>query len=322
MTVDGVVSVCVPTFNGAEFLGAALASALAQGPHMGELLVCDDASTDETPALIRSISDPRVRYERFETNAGQPGNFNRCLSRARGAFWTLLSADDRLDPAFLAVGVAALRDHPDCGYFVAATATIDAAGFVTGEKRPWPAARRLPRSETSEALLGGAAFNLLGLLVRREALVAVGAFRTDLTWGHDWEWILRLSVACDGVYSSRVLAEYRVHDGSGTEAVLRNGSNGPQELEILREAIARLSAGRRLRVGPPALRRFGARYLFFAEHALLRLRRRPALANLRDAVRADRGILTRVTFWKLLLGCAAPGAYARMHAAGAREHGI
>jgi glycosyltransferase involved in cell wall biosynthesis len=303
------VSVCVPTYNAEAYLGEALESVLAQTTTDLELLICDDASTDSTPQVVGALTDPRIHYERFEQNAGQAGNFNRCIALARGEYWSLLSADDRLAQRFVQSALEALDRHSGCDFFVAATRVVDEAGRSLDVKRPWPVDRLLKRGETAEHLLAGAAINLLCLLVRREASPGVGLFRTDLTWGHDWDWILRLTEQHDGWYSADVLGDYRVHDQSGTEAILRAGSNGRQELSILRGALDRLPVARRSQLAPETLRAFALRQLFLAEHALLAGRRRVTLGNLDYAFHADSWALTRPTFWALLAGCAVPALY-------------
>jgi hypothetical protein len=209
----------------------------------------------------------------------------------------LLSADDRLSPDFL---IACALRASEAGYFVAATTVIDSAGARTGERVPWPTSRPLPASETYERLLLGAAFNLHCLAVRRLACDTVGPFRPDLSWGQDWEWILRLCHGFDGIYSARVLGDYREHAESGTEAMLSAGLNGA--VAVLRAALARLDSDRAA-VASQALWAFACRQLYFAEHALRAGRPQAALASLRSAAEADRRVLTRLTFWRLRLGC-------------------
>ena len=252
------------------------------------------------------LRDPRIRYERFAANVGQAGNFNRCLALARGEFWTLLSADDRLAPGFLEHALAVLDRHPELDFCVTGSTIIDHLSCQIGERRPWPTDRPLQREEAAEELLRGAAVNLLCLLVRRATASGLGGFRTDLTWGLDWDWILRLTERCDGWYAAALFGDYRVHPQSGTEQVLRQGSNGPQELRILREALDRQRASRAPRRGRGAMRQFALRQLFFADQTLRAGRRGPALANLVYALRADRWVLSRVTFWALLAGCVLP----------------
>jgi len=294
-----VFSVCIPTYNGADYLGEAIESALAQTFGGFELLICDDGSTDATPKLVAGFRDARIRYERFAQNLGQSGNFNRCIEHSRGELWTLLSADDRLLPGFLEHARSALARHAEAGFFVAAYRRIDSRGSFLGEKRPWPVERVVTAGGLLPEQLLGAQFNTLGLVVRRQSLSLVGGFRPDVRWGHDWDWILRLVAHEGGVYSPEALAEYREHEGSGTTEALRAGTNGVAELRILREALGRLPREALDGLGPRALRSFALRQLFFAETALGFGSGAAALENLRHAAAASPWVMTRVTFWTL-----------------------
>ena len=78
-----LVSVCIPTYKGAAFLGAALDSVLHQTyPHF-EIWVLDDNSPDNTASVVANYSDSRVRYMRNPNNLGPEGNWNRCLGMYR-----------------------------------------------------------------------------------------------------------------------------------------------------------------------------------------------------------------------------------------------
>ena len=79
-----LVSVVIACYNHGRFLPAAVESVLAQDFIDYELVICDNASTDETPELCRRYTDPRIRYLRFEELTNQAGSFNRCLQEARG----------------------------------------------------------------------------------------------------------------------------------------------------------------------------------------------------------------------------------------------
>ena len=96
-----LVSICIPTFNYARFLGDAISSAQAQSYAITEIIVVDNCSTDETPEVVGTFArrDSRIRYHRNEQNIGMQGNFNRCLRLAAGRYIKFLCADDWLDPA-------------------------------------------------------------------------------------------------------------------------------------------------------------------------------------------------------------------------------
>ena len=84
------VSVCIPTYRGAATLGAAIASVLAQSMADFELVVLDDNSPDNTADVVAGFADGRIRYLRNPANLGPEGNWNRCLTEARGAYVKVL----------------------------------------------------------------------------------------------------------------------------------------------------------------------------------------------------------------------------------------
>ena len=104
------VSLCIPVYNGARFLAETMRSALAQDYADFELVVSDNASTDETPQVVAGFDDPRIVYSRSERNLGPVGNFNRCLELARGRYTKILCADDLLYPTCLSRQVAILEE--------------------------------------------------------------------------------------------------------------------------------------------------------------------------------------------------------------------
>lgn len=108
------VSVLMPTYNQARFLRRAIESLYAQTLGDWELVIVDDGSTDDTPAMLESyLADPRVRYQRFEQNRGLGAALNRALDQARAPFVAYLPSDDVYYADHLASLVAALDAHHD-----------------------------------------------------------------------------------------------------------------------------------------------------------------------------------------------------------------
>jgi glycosyltransferase involved in cell wall biosynthesis len=109
-----LVSIVVPVFNGAPYLRESLDSLLRQSYTPIEILVYDDASTDETPAIIASYGD-RVRAFRQSANRGIYANANDGIAAARGEFVAVYHADDVYDPRIVEREVAFLRANPEAG---------------------------------------------------------------------------------------------------------------------------------------------------------------------------------------------------------------
>ncbi|MGE3619308.1 MAG: glycosyltransferase family 2 protein [Acidimicrobiia bacterium] len=103
MTGRPLVSLGLPTYNGARYLAATLDSLLAQDLEDLELVISDNGSTDETPDICRAAAerDARVRYHRVEQNQGAGWNYNRVLELARGPYFKWAADDDVCLPDFL-----------------------------------------------------------------------------------------------------------------------------------------------------------------------------------------------------------------------------
>jgi len=106
------VSILIPTFNRAHYVGDAIASALAQTLADTEVIVVDDGSTDATPDLIARFCDTRLRYVRHDVNRGIPETRNTALAAARGDYIAWLDSDDTARPTRLQKQVEFLRDNP------------------------------------------------------------------------------------------------------------------------------------------------------------------------------------------------------------------
>lgn len=130
-----VISVGMPVYNGETYVESALRSVLAQTFDDFELIVCDNASTDRTPEIVRDIaaSDGRIRYTCNASNLGAAGNYNRAFALARAPYFRWMNADDLIEPELHALCLQALEDHPDAVLAYGRTRMVDAHGQVTGD---------------------------------------------------------------------------------------------------------------------------------------------------------------------------------------------
>jgi len=305
------VSVCIPAYNMARYLPFAIESVLNQEFRDFELVICDDASTDSTPDICRRYDDSRVRYLRTAGKSGQGGAFNRCLQEARGEFVTILHHDDYFLPGFLQNRVARFRSDSRLDFVFGAIQMIDAQGQHSSISRNWQEDRFFAVGELLEPMLYACILCPPSLMIRKSCLDRVGNFRTDLTWGPDWEWDLRLTERCAGYYCSAALAAYRVHDQSGTAEQLNAAKNGPQERRILQETFARLASQNPAiaSLKRPVYKALARRHMFFAGEALAGNRKSVARSNLWYAFLADGTMALRPTFWAFLLGATGPTCF-------------
>lgn len=109
------VTVLMPTYNVAPWVEEAIRSVLNQTYKDFELLVIDDASTDDTISRVRAFNDPRIRVAAFPNNVGLADNLNRGLDITETELVARMDGDDIAEPDWLETGIKVLDDHPEVG---------------------------------------------------------------------------------------------------------------------------------------------------------------------------------------------------------------
>jgi glycosyltransferase involved in cell wall biosynthesis len=184
------VSVVIPAYNVAPFIGDALASLAAQTMADWEAIVVDDGSRDGTAAAIAAFGDGRVRLVAQE-NAGVSAARNRGMEEARGRTLCFLDADDWLARDALARMRDALGEDDIAAY--------GAYAFVPEEAHPgaaplWVKTGPFPSGDIVEPLLVTNLFHNGGhMLIRTTAARQAGGFVRGMRFGEDWEYWLRLA---------------------------------------------------------------------------------------------------------------------------------
>ena len=178
-----LVSVIVPSYNGAKFLPESLDSILAQTYPNIEIIVLDDASTDDTPAVAARYAG-RITYVRQPANLGQFDNVNDGIARATGEFVAVYHADDIYLPEIVEREVAYLQEHPDVAAVFASDIFVDAAGREYGRLRLPPEVRGeqpLDYVTVLNALLTYKNRFLVGpsAMVRASVYASVGQYREE-----------------------------------------------------------------------------------------------------------------------------------------------
>ena len=249
------VSVIVPAYGAAHWLGEALESLQAQTIGTWEALVVDDGDPAVADAVGPFAGDPRIRLVRTK-HGGASAARNRGIALARARYVSMLDADDRYRPDYLERMVRAIADDQGLGFVTSDAVFFGAprfAGKLFSELEPQNGAITLERVVRRQFKIFGSS------IVRRDALVAAGGYDEQLQAAEDMELWIRLLAA--GWKSARVdapLVEYRRHAGSlsadslalARADVLMYGKvvtllAGRPEAEAAKEM--RRAAGRRLR---------------------------------------------------------------------------
>jgi glycosyltransferase involved in cell wall biosynthesis len=167
------LTIGVPVFNGATYLEAAVESILGQSFDDFELIISDNASTDDTEAIGRRLAarDRRVAYRRNATNVGLSANFNLLVGLARGPLFKWAAADDALLPGYLARCVERLDAEPDVVLVYAKTAFIDGSGAPLDIEDPgWHLVADDPSVRLAFAITAGHFVNTMLGVIRTDAL--------------------------------------------------------------------------------------------------------------------------------------------------------
>ena len=109
------ITVLMPTYNVASWVEEAIYSVLNQTYKDFDLLVVDDASSDDTLAHVKAIDDPRIRIAAFPNNVGLADNLNRGLDMIDTELVARMDGDDIAEPDWLETGVKVLDSHPEVG---------------------------------------------------------------------------------------------------------------------------------------------------------------------------------------------------------------
>ncbi len=232
------VTVLMPVFNGALYLRESVRSVLAQTFTDFELLVIDDGSTDESPAMLAESPDPRVRILRNERNCGLVATLNRGLAEAKGEWIARQDADDVSAPGRLAAQVAFVRGNPAVPLLGTDAWLIDGKGRARGRWRTgghadavaWDLCFRAPFAHGS------------ALFRRSVILDRMGGYR-DMKACEDLDLWSRVAQEFPVVTLREPLMKYRQHETSIMSAAAKDRVRSQAVGKILERYIGAIAPG-------------------------------------------------------------------------------
>lgn len=241
---DPLVTIAIPTFNRASWLRDCVVAALAQSYKNFEIVVSDNASTDETGEMLREFHDPRLRVVRQERNIGLIPNWNACLAEAKGDYIVFVSDDDRVAPWLLERCIALLRLDPQIPIVIA----LSDVHFVA-EAQTW----RAPPSPTLRAgICDGAdilheflkdriSATMCSIVFRTNRLRARGGLSVDLPYAGDMASWAPLLLEGKAGFINESCASFAIHSGSQTSksAVNIRINDGHKVVELIANTTAR-----------------------------------------------------------------------------------
>ncbi len=217
------VSVCIPTFNRCRLLRESVQSVLSQSFEDFELVVIDDASTDDTPGVVTSFRDRRLRYVRHERNIGLQANFNQCLRTGQGEFVIIFHDDDVMLGDLLAREWEVLDSAPDIVLVHCAAQLLDEDGVVYSvPAQNWPPVTQgldFVRRYWSGRDCG---VTMPSVMLRRSVALRLGGFNEDLRYNLDADLWQRLAFEGKVAFIDKVLLSNRIHSGQTTSRILKD----------------------------------------------------------------------------------------------------
>jgi glycosyltransferase involved in cell wall biosynthesis len=250
------VSVIIPSYEHASFVGEAIESVLSQSWHDLELLVTDDASQDGTVDVIREFKDVRLGFEVFDRNRGASAAINAALRRAQGEFVCFLGSDDRFLPGKVELQVGFMRANPRIAALFGLPKFIAADGEqIRPAEGAWYDVFRTPLQDQLRSrqewlrrfFLRGNCLCQPTAMVRRHVLTEIGNYDPRLINLPDFDLWVRICSRYEIHLSDHEVTAMRILDGD------RSNISAPQPETRRRAAIEFFHVLKRYRDFPPEL---------------------------------------------------------------------
>jgi glycosyltransferase involved in cell wall biosynthesis len=220
------VSIVIPTFNRAVYLEGAISSALEQDYEDLEIVIADNASTDNTEAVAKVYSrDPRVKYFRNDENIGMVRNWRKTVfERTTGDWFLILSDDDILmNPRFISQAVGLIKANPDM-------TVVYASSYIYDEGMNTVSKLKIPFAQVESGLhvfsrrgtVRPQDFALCNVLFNKSLSIANNAFSNPANLSCDTELFLRLCLRGNVGVVNEWSSIYRVHSDNLLKSVNRN----------------------------------------------------------------------------------------------------
>lgn len=242
-----IVSVIMPSYNHAKYIGQAIESVLSQTLADVELIVIDDGSTDGTQEVIQRYSDPRLRIKLRDRNVGAAQGTNDGLKMARGSFVAMVSSDDFFEPHKLETQLRVFREREAVTAVFCRPRIVDEGGqeLAAGThhlQQAFPAGRWQRPELLRRLFLEGNFLCHPSILVRRETYERVGSYDVRMSSLGDFDMWMRMAVACDGdfVVLDEPLTVFRTHAGNTSGLTPENLRCGENEWPLIVDRMGAL----------------------------------------------------------------------------------
>ena len=235
----------IPNYNHGQFLARAILALQSQDPAPSEILIIDDASTDESVSVIQRLatSCPSIRFLRNECNSGTVPSQNRGISESRSKYIYLAAADDMVYPGFLSKALAMLEKYPEAAFVCGECEITNRSGAVLAIRPPARPTQhaaylapsvvpRLLRRIDNWALTSSA-------ILRRDLVLSVGSLDSRLASFADGYLLRKLALRHGFCFIPSKLAQWMARSDGYSRSI---AADPRQSLELLDVACQKIMA--------------------------------------------------------------------------------
>jgi glycosyltransferase involved in cell wall biosynthesis len=237
------LSVVIPNYNHGQYLPACLRAILRQSVQPLEVIVIDDASTDNSREVLSQFAQesPLIRFYKNEKNQGVVYNLNRGTELARGDYVIFPAADDEIRPGLFEKSLPLLEKHPEAALCCTVSEWHDMASGLSWHMAAGMADQPsfLPPQRLVE--LGRAGKMLLvtaSAIMKKAPLIEAGGFLPELRWHCDWYAVTVTALRYGACYVPEPLSDFYLHPTS----YYNRGRKTGEHAQVLTELLDRLSA--------------------------------------------------------------------------------
>lgn len=207
------ISICIPTYNRANYLKEAIQSALNQNYDNYEILIVDDGSTDNTEEFVKSIKSDKIRYVKSDKNLGRPKIRNYALNRAKGEYIVWLDDDDKLSENLLTKYISILNSDDTINVIYGDLILFDDKTKENLSKIQPPDYTKNKKYFLQNFILG-TGITFPASLIKTELIKKHGGFKDDYLRTQDHELWSRIYKEANFYKVNDVVGYYRKHSGN------------------------------------------------------------------------------------------------------------
>lgn len=223
-TSPQLVSVIMPAYNASQYIREAIQSMLSQSYSHWELLIIDDASTDNTTEVVAEfLADSRIHYQKVARIGHPAGVRNLGIQKAQGKFIAFLDADDLFEPEALSLFIDHMIANPECSAVYGFLQKVTENGKPIPDETPFlelgsdgQYAVKADYSHTWKNILTSRTIHQMCFMVRAELFNQIGLFNEAITVGEDFSFYVRMFIHhFEGVqFVPRYVYRYRQYSAS------------------------------------------------------------------------------------------------------------